>query len=457
MKIKLFIFFIGVCHIFYTHAQENLSLLDAITKGMKQNYDLKIATEQVTIAANNNNAGEAGRFPTLTLNVNQNNALSDNVKVAFPTATSGQNLSNAITPAVNVDWILFNGFRVNINKQRLATLQSETEGNASIVIANTLQAIILGYYLAILEKERLTEFEKQLTLSKDKHNYILLRANLGSATKSEVLLEESNYLTDSINYVNQQLAYRNILRNLNVLLAENNVSKQYVFTDTLSISNEKYTYEDLSSYMFNNNVDLKKQYITQQLLGLNTKLQQSSAYPNLSLNLQLSNRNNSLDLSSARFFTGDGFATGPDERLTSVTNNYSLNFTISYTLFNGGQIKRAIRNAIVNEKIEQLRTDKLKNSLDRSLSEALDRYNIRRQLYEINKQRERAAFTNLELSKEKFKNGSINSFDYRNVQNNYLSSSILKLQAIYNLINSKIELMRLTGTLIKDFENDGIE
>lgn len=448
---KKLIFLLGIVCLIQANGQEQLSVSDAIQIGLQRNFNIQIEKGNVEVARNNNNWGEAGRLPTVTLNVNQNNNINDNVKVAFPTATQGQTLSNSLNPSVNVNWTVFDGFRVNISKKRLELLQAETDGNASIVIANSLQSIVLGYYLAVLEQERLNEFEKQLSLSRDKFEYIKIKSNLGGAVTTEVLLEEGNYLTDSINYINQQLAYRNALRDLNVLLAEEDVSKVYTFSDPLIIPDEEYTYAALKGQMLQENVDLQKQYITQSLLGQTTKLSAADRYPTLSLNASFAENRNSLDLSEAIFFTGNGFSSGPDTRLNTVTDTYAANFTLSFTLFNGGRINRAIKNAIVNEQVGELRLDQLKNSLDRDLLSSLDRYNIRRQLYAINEIREQSAKTNLDLSEEKFRNGSINSFDYRDVQNNYLSSSVLKLQAAYNLINSKIELMRLTGGLIREY------
>jgi len=448
---KKVLFSLGIVCLLQLHAQEQLSLSDAIQIGLQRNYSILIEKGNVEAAENNNNWGEAGRWPTVTLDVNQNNSLTDNVKVAFPTATQGQTFSNSLNPGINVNWTLFDGFRAKISKKRLNLLQSETQGNASIVIANALQSIVLGYYLAVLERERLDEFEKQLMLSRDKYQYVKIKAELGSAITRDILLEEGNYLTDSINYINQRLAYRNAIRDLNVLLSEQDVTKTYNFADTLSIPSEEFTYRDLRNRMLQENVDLQTQYITQSILGQAALLNRSDQYPRLSLNAGFSEIRNSLDLSDAIFFTGEGFSGGPNERLNSVTDNYSVNFSLSFTLFNGGRIKRAIRSAIVNEKVGQLRVDQLENSLDRDLLNALDRYNIRRKLYAINSRREEVAKTNLDLSAERFKNGSINSFDYRDVQNNYLASSVTKLQAAYNLLNSKVELMRLTGGMIRKY------
>lgn len=458
---KKLIFSLGILCLFQASSQESLSLSDAIQIGLQRNYGIQIEQGNVQVVENNNSWGEAGRWPTITLNLNQNNSITDNVKVANPFSLQGQIQSNSVVPSINLNWTIFDGFRANMSKRRLEQLQAETQGNASIVIANTLQSIILGYYLAVLESERLDEFEKQLALSRDKYQYIKIKSDLGSAVTTDVLLEEGNYLTDSINFINQELAFRNAVRDLNVLLAEREISRAYQFTDSLNIPDEAYNIEPLRSRMLAENVDLKKQYITQAILGTATSLSRAPLYPTLTLNAGFSENRGRNDLSrtSSGQFQQDSLNRNPNavfvpdftNPLSSVTDTYFANFTLSFTLFNGGKIKRAINNAIVNERVGELRVEQLETSLDRDLHSALDRYNIRRRLYAINARREASAKTNLDLSEEKFKNGSINSFDYRDVQNNYLSSSILKLQATYNLINSKIELMRLTGGMIREY------
>ena len=44
-------------------AQEPLSLEMAIQRGLKNNFDIQIQNSLVDIAKNNNNSGQAGRFP----------------------------------------------------------------------------------------------------------------------------------------------------------------------------------------------------------------------------------------------------------------------------------------------------------------------------------------------------------------------------------------------------------
>jgi len=59
-----------------------------------------------------------------------------------------------------------------------------------------------------------------------------------------------------------------------------------------------------------------------------------------------------------------------------------------------------------------------------------------------------SAELNLEISKEKYLNGSINSFNFRDVQLIYLNAAFSRLSAVYNLIDAHTELLRLTGGIL---------
>jgi len=465
---RYFILLVTLLSIYTVLAQEPLSLQDAILIGLERNYNIRVEQQNVAIAKNNNNWGQAGLFPQLTFNLNQNNGITDNVKTASPFAIKGQIYANSISPGVNLNWNLFSGFKVHITKARLDQLQAETEGNASIVVANNIQLIILGYYLAALEQQRLEVYLKQLNLSRDKYNYVKAGVELGTGATSDLLIEEGNYLTDSSNYINQQLVFRNSLRNLNVLLAEKDVNKGYILTDLLVPDFPEYELDNLMDKMLENNVDIKKQYITQSILRSDVSLNKAQRYPTLALNAGVSRNSGRNNLSRTSF--GDrqraeeqaAYQANPDTvfvptpldylaPLKSVSNNFFANFTLSFNLFNGGQINRAIKNSIIQEQIGEIQISQMKNTLERDLLEAYDRYQSRRHLYGIDARREKVAATNLEISAAKFRNGSINSFDYRIVQNTHLSASIQKLQALYNLMDSKVELMRLTGGLVEEY------
>ena len=442
---------------FSVFSQDQLSISDAISIGLEKNYDIRIVNKENLIAQNNNAWGEAGLLPTFTLsatsNNNRRNQESDNQFFGgqlFPGFQLNDQRAYSVSPSAQVSWTLFQGNRAIINKRILEGIQAESAQNAEVVISNTIQAIILGYYFAVLEKERLEEFKKQLDLSSQKYQYIKAKYVLGSVVTGDVLLEENNYLTDSVNYINQVLVYRNSIRALNTLLAAEDINTDYILTDSLAYEEILYDYNDLEMAMLDENIDLKRIYISQTILEEQVKQQRSFLYPTISMNAGYTWNRNISDLTNADYSGPNDSYQNPPEPLISKTGTYFANFTLAFNLYDGGRVNRAIKNAVIQQDIGNIQIDQMKTDLTQDLSQTYDEYNTRRNIYFIEHRKKMGAETNLKISEEKFKNGTINSFDYRTIQNNYLTAAIQELNALYLLVDSKVSLMRLTGGILSD-------
>jgi len=433
-----------------THAQDvqdlpdSLSLSDAIQIGLENNFDIRISNLDTEIAKNNNTLGAAGRWPTISFNLSQGNNFRD---VDNPASfLQGLSINNDLSPSLSVNWILFDGFRVDITKERLQLLEEQSMGNAQVVIENTIQAIMLAYYTTLLEKERLDVLEKLLTLSRDRYWYLQIKGDLGSAVTFDILQEKTNYLTDSTNYVVQVVNFRNARRNLNLLMGVD-VLNEYGLTDNLDVVPAEFEIEELYERMVANNTNLRNQYLNQAIFRQDVRLAKTELYPRIDLGLGASYNVSRQDLSNAELLRPI------DDPITNTkTLNYFANFTLSYTLFDGGRIKRNIQNAYVNENIAQVQVEQLKLSLKNELVSVYDLYNSRKKLLDITGLNLETGDLNLALATERFKNGTINSFDFRTIQVNYLNTALNNVQAKYNLLDSEIELIRLTGGILEAYE-----
>ena len=120
-------------------------------------------------------------------------------------------------------------------------------------------------------------------------------------------------------------------------------------------------------------------------------------------------------------------------------------------MFNGGQLKKVIEAARIEEKIVQLGTDQLKLSLENDLLANYDLYLLRKQLVLIAQTKLKAAELNLNLATERYKNGSFSAIDLRIVQENYQNSALENYTAIFDVLSVKTELVRMTGGLLDDY------
>ena len=137
-----------------------------------------------------------------------------------------------------------------------------------------------------------------------------------------------------------------------------------------------------------------------------------------------------------------------DLSATGKTFQYYLNFSLTYNLYDAGRTKRAIQNAIINEKIGQLSLDDQKRTLRSQLSLNIANYNNQAAIIELNDARVENAKENLEVAEIRFKSGVITSFDYRNIQLSYIRAALTKLEAIYTIKTTETDILRLTGGIV---------
>lgn len=416
-------------------AQETLrlSLSEAISIGLEQNYQIRVSEQELKIARNNNTPGAAGRYPSLSFTAVQGNSFDNSESQTMP-GERNKLTTNLISPSVDLNWTLFDGFRVNITSENLQALEELSEGLSAVVVENTIQSIILAYYNVLLQREKLQVFREVKELSSDRYDYVQTRKEFGSAVTFDVLQANDAFLSDSVNYLQQELSLQNATLLFKLLLAlDEDVS--LALTDEFSVEINNYLLDTLQSRMYRSNKTLMNQYINQRLHEYSTALAKSEQYPTLYFGAGADYANTRLDYAS-------------QSPATTYSFGYYANFTLSFNLYNGGAVRRAVQNAKINEEIGLINISELRKSLGNQLQNQYDLYNIRKNLVMVAEASKESTGLNLQLAAEKFKAGAINSFNYRDIQLRYLNASIRRLEAIYNLIESETELLRLTGGII---------
>jgi outer membrane protein TolC len=132
--------------------------------------------------------------------------------------------------------------------------------------------------------------------------------------------------------------------------------------------------------------------------------------------------------------------------------NFYGNFTLSWNLFSGGNRKRALQIAEIDSDIAEIQLTDMQHDLDNSLANLFEFYQVRKELLTVADENLAAAQLNLQISRDKFEAGAINSFNFRDVQEIYLRAAQGKLEAVYNFINAQTSLLRLTGVIVQEYE-----
>ncbi len=412
-------------------SQNKLSLSEAIEIGLKNNYDLRIIQKSEEISSINNTWGNTSLMPNIGFSINGRENYNFNDDENYRT--------QSLSPELSLSWVFFDGFSARITKQKYDELEELSAGNTVVLVETTIQDIIVSYNNCILQKEMVEVFQELADLSHDRYSRASDSEDLGTGTTYESLQAKNSWLEDQSNFLQQKVNYENSVRTLNYLLAVDDNSI-WEFTTPLETNPPDYKISGLIEKLDANNKNLKNQYLYQSIAAKETSLAKSSFYPTLSMNTGISHSG------LGNYFAGD----------TPTRNqNYSdayVGVSLSMNIFNGGVRKRGVQIAKINEETEQIQTDQLKHSLNNQLLQLFSNYQVKKEILVLADEKLAAAKLNLTLSEAKFKNGSINSFNYRDVQNIYMNASIAKFKAIYDLISANADLLRITGGIINEYE-----
>ncbi|WP_346853951.1 TolC family protein [uncultured Draconibacterium sp.] len=412
-------------------AQQDLTLSDAITRALENNYDLQITRKSEQIAAINNHWGNTGLLPSVNFNLNGRETFNLNENENYRSQT--------VSPDVSLNWVFFNGYSAKITKQKFEEMEQQSQGNTVILVESTIQNIIVAYNACLLQKQMVDVYKELAVLSEDRYRRTEDSKNIGASTSYEMLQAKTSWLEDESNYLQQKVNFENSIRNLNYNMAVED-DAQWNLVSPLEVNMPGYQLEDLSAKLMSNNQTLKNQYLNQSLLAKETALAKSNFYPTLSLN------------------TGVG-SSWLDNYYSKSTPNYSqksadayIGLSLSFNIFNGGITRRSIQIAQINEESAQVQTNQMTHSLNNQLLQMYSNFNVQKALLELANETESTAKLNLDLSADKLKSGVINSFNYRDVQIIYMNAAIARFQAIYNLISSNTDLLRITGGIISEYE-----
>ena len=424
---------------FIFFSQDSLSLSKAIEIGLQKNYDIRLTLKNVEINKIFNNWGEAGRLPQVSINAGQNNSISDqrNNPISFAPYLF---LSNDVSGGLAMNWTIFNGFAVRANKTKLEQLELQSENTATLAIENTIHGIILAYYQAKIQKEQLNLLNNVMTLSKEKFNQQQVKSDLGIGVKFDLLQFEGNLYTDSSNKILQNLAQRNAVRNLNLIMGED-VDKEWDLTSEIKPDLNIKDLNTLKKEMLSNNTNIKNQYINIALTQQDISLAKSQFFPVVSFN-------SGLNSSVGVLNTND--VNSPISNAQSKNLNYYGNFTLNFKLYDGGKVRRGIKALELQNEVDQLRTSQMTDQLNFELTNVYELYLTRLQIFELTKKAFFVSKDNMDIAKLKEESGLINSFNFRDIQMAYLSAGVALYQSSYDLLESNATLLKMTGKIIQN-------
>lgn len=446
MRILLcfFIPFLSTC----VRAQQALSLDEAIQQGLANNFDIRLTRADLDVALNNDDYVLTGKAPVITLGVSPGISYRNASNPASIVAQSSI-FTYSAAPTANLSWTIFNGGRIEITKERLGQLADISEAQLQLQVENSVASIINAYNNAVVQQERIGVLERVIGLSRDRIDYQRVRAEFGQGGLFDELQARDAYLTDSSNLVIQKANYEVAITNLLQLTGAEDLDQSITLTTPLETSSVLPNAEALEQQLLATNPQLRVLRLNEELAAVNTRLIETEYKPTVSLNA-----GGSYDISVAtgkQTFDFGGDQPSREQELPGVaarTLSGQLGLAVNYVLFDGGARNVRVQSARLEEITSRINTEAVGQQLRSALTNALTSYKNQQDVVAITERLIANAEQNITIAEERFRGGTINSFDYRQIQLQLINAEFQLFNAQLTLKNTETELLRLTGGII---------
>ncbi|GHB29898.1 TolC family protein [Mongoliitalea lutea] len=418
---------------------EGMDLEKAVLMGLERNFGLKIAQNDLNIAQRDVKIGIGTFFmPTLT-GTFLNSFNREDVTQQFANSSEQNQIPAALTENENYSLVGFYGFRPDAiyTVKVLGKLAEISELQAKVLVENTVAAISIAYYRLVLEQQRYNVLKTTLDLSQARLDIAKARYELGGAGKRDFLTAQVDYNADLSLLVNQELTIKNSRVNLNELLAQV-PAFDYEVNDTITVD-KNLLLEDLVENAYIHN----KQFLV-------TQRQENAAF--LAIREAQAARLPQINLNAA--YNKNTFTSEAGFLLLNQRQGYNYGVNMSLPIFSGLTINRRIQNARVQQNSATIALQEMEIQMVSDIQRAYNTYNTNLQLLDIEFANYKTAVESADIALERFRLGIADYLQFRDAQVNLLTAENRLLTALFNIKEMEIELMRLSGRIYFQGDNN---
>ena len=413
-------------------AQEILTLESAVKLALENNYEIKIASNNSLINTTNVAVGNAGILPVVAATVAANNRVQNSSQTLQTGAINSLDnaKNNSLNYGVNLDWTVFDGFKMFAKLDQLKELQKLGETQLKQTVLTKISAVTSTYFDLVQQQQQLEALDSTIVISNQRLALAQNRFIIGKASKLEVLNAQVDLNTDKVALLRQKDLYANTKILFNQILARD-TQTNFKVIDAIKVDGAL-VLNELTALAEKQNPQLVAQLIANKVAELQLKQVKANRYPivRLSTGYNLSETQASL-----------GFATATSAK------GFNYGFSAALNVFDGFSQNR-------NEKIAQLQIDNSKLTIEQQnlalqsqLATSFQTYTTNLELISLEEKNEAIAKQNLAITLDKFKIGTITTLEFRTAQLNYVNAIVRNSNAQFQAKLSEIALKELAGII----------
>jgi outer membrane protein TolC len=431
LKFSLTTGFLGL--ILQAFPQGQFTLDEAIGLGIKNNYDIAIVNNNATIASNNNTLGNAGMLPVVDINASTNfanNATKQKFYTGETVDRTGVSSSN-LSSGVYLTWTLFNGLKMFATHQQLSVLESMGKLSSKIQIENTLQSIIVTYYNVVKQKQLIRGLEENIKISEERMAIAQKRFEVGAGSKLDVLQAKTDMNAQMSVLIRQKTTLDELKASLNQLIARPSETA-FDVSDTIPVQFQ-IKYEDLKANYQKTNLDLLYAQENISLTKQQLRGTKADVFPviNFNANYLFSRAEN-----------------GAGQLLFNRNLGFNYGLTATWRIFNGFNLNNRIKNAQLQNESATINYNNVRSQVEQQLLVAFKHFQDDQKVLELEEDNLKLVKEAVNIALERFRVGSSNSIELKEIQQTYDDALVRLAEARYNAKVSETQLMKLNGNLV---------
>jgi outer membrane protein TolC len=416
-----------------------LNLNEAIAISLQNNYDIQLSRNDSMLAALDYAYADYALLPRLSanggFNLNSNNqrqVLADGTK-----RERDDIKSNSATASLNLDWTLFDGFRMFIARKRLGQLVELGELQIKAQVVTTVADVMRVYYDIVRQEQQMRATEEQMALSEERLKLAQYKFDIGTGAKPDVLQAQIDLNAQKSIYITQQTAINKLKEQLNQLLVLP-LENTFAIADTSIVFNPSIVLDSVRSSITTLNPELLVAQKSLDIAALTLRERKAERFPTIEFN-------------SAYNFnrTDNKSVINPFQPLFNQNRGLNYGFSATIPLFNGLNSRRLIKAAQLDIEYQELQYKRSLSLINTSISNAYRDYDLYKRALALEEENILLVRENLFIARERYRLGISTFIEMREAQQSLADAMNRLIQARFNTKVAEIELLRLRGDLVK--------
>jgi outer membrane protein len=409
-------------------AQALLTPEDAINIAMKNNYDILISQTAYEISSADNTAGNAGMLPEIGLSITDRFA-RNNTSLDL---SSGENISssnahsNALNGNVELNWTLFDGGKMFVTKKKLNEIESLGEIQFQDQVNQTFYDVTIAYFDVVRQKQQLSSINEAIDFNKERVKILQASFNAGLVPKTDLLQSQVDLNVYLENAILQETVITNSKRTLNKFLSRD-PDTPFEVIDSIEL-NYAPDRNELIGKLYNMNTQVLSFQKQLEVSKLSVKELVAQRYPFITFN------------AGYNFLQSNNTASNV---MKNQTYGPQLGGALTLPLYYGGNIRRQIGIARLEEKTAGYNLENIRLQVNTQLLNAYTAYERALQLVELEKENSILAKENVTISLQRLRLGQTTSLEVRQAEESYVQSLTRRILFEYAAKEAETKLKQL--------------